>query len=144
LESYRKISEKVAAALRGLGRPVELSNERHPGIEKGHCFSAPSFAEITFRGKKVAGSAQAREGHKFLQQGVILLSVDSQWETLFPKNPEAAMAGLNEDRGVSPVRREDVEKAIRGSFEQSGVLFEEPEVNSAREADPLCSREGMA
>ncbi len=73
LESYRKISGLLAYALRGLEREVRLSEEKHPGLEKGHCFSSSSFAELLLNGKKVAGGAQAREVNAFLQQGVILL-----------------------------------------------------------------------
>lgn len=52
LESYRKVSGVLAYALRGLDREVRLSDEKHPGLEAGHCFSAPSFAELTLHGEK--------------------------------------------------------------------------------------------
>ncbi|HJT24190.1 MAG TPA: hypothetical protein VJ873_06410, partial [bacterium] len=124
LESYRKISGLLAYALRDLNREVRLSEEKHPGLEAGHCFSAPSFAELTLHGKKVAGGAQAREGGVFLQQGVILLSVDDGWKTLFPGTVEAGMAGLNSDKTLSPLSRIDVERAVTAAFEEAGVVFE--------------------
>jgi len=124
LESYRKISGLLSYALRGLDREVRLSEEKHAGLEAGHCFSAPSFAELTLKGKKVAGGAQAREGGVFLQQGVILLSVDEGWKSLFPGAAETGMAGLNDDKSLPPLSRVDVERAIVAAFEETGVEFE--------------------
>ncbi len=124
LESYRKISGLLSYALRGLDREVRLSEERHAGLEAGHCFSAPSFAELVLNGKKVAGGAQAREGGVFLQQGVILLSVDEGWKTLFPEAAGGGMAGLNDGKPLPPLSRMDVERAIVAAFEETGVEFE--------------------
>jgi lipoyl(octanoyl) transferase len=124
LESYRKISALLAYALRGLGREVRLSDERHPGLGTGHCFSSPSFAELTLSGKKVAGGAQAREGNVFLQQGVILLSLDPAWEDLLSKGTKSPMTGLNEGGSSIPLTRMDVERAIVSAFEEAGVVFE--------------------
>ncbi len=126
LESYRKISNLLAYTLRGLDRDVRLSEERHPGSQTGHCFSSPSFAELTFHGKKVAGGAQAREGNSFLQQGVILLSVASEWKNLFSENTESHMAGLNDDPSLVTLSRQDLEKAIVAAFEEAGITFEKP------------------
>jgi len=127
LESYRKISEILAAALQGLGREVLLSAEKHPGQEAGHCFSSPSFAELTLRGQKVAGGAQAREGNVFLQQGVLLLSVAPDWGKLFPDGHSAPMIGLNDDPTQTPLGRMDLEGAIMGAFEATGINFEKTE-----------------
>jgi lipoate-protein ligase A len=124
LESYRKISGLLSYALRGLDREVRLSQERHPGLETGHCFSSPSFAELILNGKKVAGGAQAREGGVFLQQGVVLLSVAEGWKSLFQGESTGAMTGLNEGQPPPPLSRVDVERAITAAFEETGVLFE--------------------
>ena len=124
LESYQKISGLLAYALRGLDRDVRLSTERRPGEREGHCFSAPSFAELTLNGKKVSGGAQAREGSVFLQQGVILLSVASEWKYLFPETGSGAMTGLNEDPSLLPLSRMDLERAIGNTFQEAGVEFE--------------------
>ncbi len=125
LESYRKISVLLAMALRGLGRDVSLSEEKRAGIEKGHCFSAPSFAELTLNGKKVAGGAQAREGGVFHQQGVILLSVAPGWASLFPGEGEVPMAGLNDGlTGPARLDRAEVERAVQEAFKKAGTRFE--------------------
>jgi lipoate-protein ligase A len=123
LESYRKISALLAYALRGLDREVRLSEEKHPGLEKGHCFSSPSFAELLLNGKKVAGGAQAREGNIFLQQGVILLSLSPEWGNLFPGTAESPMTGLNEEASLPSLTRHDVERAVVAAFEEAGIAF---------------------
>lgn len=124
LESYRKISGLLAYALRGLDRQVKLSDEKHAGIDADHCFSAPSYGELTLQGKKVAGGAQAREGEKFLQQGVILLSVAEGWKDLFPGTVESPMIGLNDDATLPALTRLDVERAITDAFQEAGMTFE--------------------
>jgi lipoate-protein ligase A len=128
LESYRKISAILAYALRGLDREVRLSDEKHPGLEAGHCFSSPSFAELTLNGKKVAGGAQAREGSIFLQQGVLLLSLAPGWKEIFPGMSESPMTGLNEDHSLPPLKRADIEGAIVAAFEEAGIGFEKAPV----------------
>jgi lipoate-protein ligase A len=132
LESYRKISGLLAYALRGLDREVRLSEEKHPGLEKGHCFSSPSFAELLLNGKKVAGGAQAREGNVFLQQGVILFSLSPEWGNLFPGIAESPMTGLNEESFLPALTRHDVERAVVATFEEAGIVFENQ--NSNRDA----------
>ena len=124
LGSYRKISAILAYALRDLGREVRLSEEKHPGLEAGHCFSSPSFAELVLNGKKVAGGAQAREGSVFLQQGVILLSVSPEWKSLLPGASSGSMTGLNEDKALPPLQRVDIERAVVSAFEEAGIEFE--------------------
>lgn len=124
-ESYEKISRLLAGAFGSLGRRVELSREKHRGLEAGHCFSAPSTSELILNGAKVAGGAQAREGGVFLQQGVILISVSSQWKNLFPAAGAQAMRGLNDNPALQPLNREKVEGSVAEAFEKAGVHFEE-------------------
>jgi len=130
LESYRKVSGLLAYALRGLDREVRLSQERHAGLETGHCFSSPSFAELTLDGQKVAGGAQAREGGAFLQQGVILLSLDPAWGEVLSQGRKAPMTGLNEVPGLAPLTRHDLERGIVSAFEEAGAQFEKHKVNT--------------
>lgn len=124
LETYRKISRLLETGINVLGRSVELTFERHKGSQGPHCFSAPSFGELMMNGKKVAGGAQARRGQVFLQQGVILLSVDAGWKKLVPPGVESPMTGLNEDGNLPPVSAEQVEASIVETFKTAGVVFD--------------------
>jgi lipoate-protein ligase A len=122
LESYRRISCILALGLNALGRRVELSPDRHKGLEGPHCFAAPSFGELTLEGRKVAGGAQARRGDVFLQQGVILLAVDPAWRNLLNAGErEFPMMGLNEVSGAPPIDRSDLEAALTRAFLDGGV-----------------------
>jgi lipoate-protein ligase A len=122
MDSYCKISKLFAAGLKALGRDVTMTSEKHLGLGDPHCFTAPSQAELTWRGKKVAGGAQARRGDVFLQQGVFLLSVADDWKKVFPADSVENMKGLN-DEGL-PITRETLEQALTEAFIQAGVVFE--------------------
>jgi lipoate-protein ligase A len=123
IESYCKISKLLAQGLQSLGRDVQMTTEKHVGLGDPHCFSAPSQAELTWKGKKVAGGAQAREGSIFLQQGVILLSVTEDWKKVFPASSIENMAGLNDNASLPAIKRERLEKALIEAFEANGVEF---------------------
>jgi lipoate-protein ligase A len=72
LESYNRIAGGLLKALEILGLPVEI-NAHTPGLNTNAagpvCFEMPSAYEITFRGKKLIGSAQARRKQGVLQHG---------------------------------------------------------------------------
>ena len=123
IDSYCKISKLLAKGIQSLGRDVQMTTEKHLGLGDPHCFSAPSQAELTWKGKKVAGGAQAREGGVFLQQGVILLNVAEGWKKVFPASSVDNMAGLNEDASLPAIKREELEKAVIQAFEANGVEF---------------------
>jgi lipoate-protein ligase A len=123
--SYCRIGKLLARAIQSLGRNVSMTQEKHLGLGDPHCFSAPSQAELTFHGKKVAGGAQARREGVFLQQGVILLNVAEEWKKAFPGSGLETMTGLNDDPALPRVTRSGLEKAILRSFEEEGISFGE-------------------
>ncbi len=123
IESYCRIGKILARGIQSLGRDVCMSEDKHLGLGDPHCFSAPSQAELTWKGKKVAGGAQARRGEVFLQQGVILLRVADEWKKAFPGSGLDNMTGLNEDPVLDPVSQENLERGIRHSFEEEGIVF---------------------
>lgn len=74
-ETYRSIHDVIASALRKLGvaatvaaRPADV-----PSAGAGACFASPARGEVLVGGRKLVGSAQLREGERFLQHGSILL-----------------------------------------------------------------------
>ena len=81
LESYRRLSEALLAALQMLGLPAEaLPQPLRPGSngqpKEPVCFEIPSNYEITVYGKKLVGSAQARKKTTVLQHGTLPLYGD--------------------------------------------------------------------
>lgn len=83
LESYRTLSSALLLALQRLGIAVEALPKAAPLTGPGAasaqnpvCFEAPSNYEITFAGKKLVGSAQARRKEGVLQHGSLPLVGD--------------------------------------------------------------------
>jgi lipoyl(octanoyl) transferase len=80
LESYRRISQALVAALVRIGlsaradKEYPLADDTSPGGPV--CFEVPSNYEITVQGKKLVGSAQARRKEGVLQHGTLPLSGD--------------------------------------------------------------------
>lgn len=86
LESYKRLSEALMKSLLMLGLPVERQPMR--GVEQARqgngfgaldnpvCFEVPSDYEITLKGKKIIGSAQARKKGGVLQHGSLPLFGD--------------------------------------------------------------------
>jgi lipoate-protein ligase A len=80
LESYQVLAEALLRALQLLHIPAEsLSRPSlvNTNDQKGPvCFEVPSSYEITVKGKKLVGSAQARRKHGVLQHGSLPLRGD--------------------------------------------------------------------
>lgn len=79
VESYRKISGALVAALEYLGLQAELAPagaHRAANHRAASCFEEPADYEVSINGRKVIGSAQARRHGCILQQGSILLGLD--------------------------------------------------------------------
>jgi lipoate-protein ligase A len=81
LESYRRLSKALMAAILNLGVPVEaLPQPQSPDVnnrmKEPVCFEVPSNYEITTHGKKLVGSAQARKRDGVLQHGSLPLYGD--------------------------------------------------------------------
>jgi lipoyl(octanoyl) transferase len=78
LESYSRLAAALEQTLRLLGLLVEV--QEHPGTggktPNPVCFEVPSTSEITSRGKKLVGSAQARRKEGILQHGSLPLTGD--------------------------------------------------------------------
>ena len=75
LESHKKIHEALALGLRRLGLEAELAPGRRDRTGVA-CFAAPSRTELMVKDRKVAGSAQVRDGHALLEHGSLPLRLD--------------------------------------------------------------------
>jgi lipoate-protein ligase A len=88
LETYRVLGGGLAAGLRRLGVEAEvvpLVRERS-GPAPTFCFARTGAYEITVAGRKLAGSAQRRQGGGFLQHGSLLLDADPErLRAVFPR-----------------------------------------------------------
>ncbi|MFL5732120.1 MAG: biotin/lipoate A/B protein ligase family protein [Chloroflexia bacterium] len=151
VESYRKISAALVTGLRLLGaevalappdramhRALALSMRAQPGASEDKpsgshgaiCFDAASDYELTARGRKLVGSAQARRGGALLQHGSILLDIDwDAWAAVFAYRSEAGrqraaqklplrMTSLSEELG-RPVTAHEVSQTVRRGFAET-------------------------
>jgi lipoate-protein ligase A len=157
IESYRKISAGLIDGLRAMGADVSLAEpskamfralaesrrrtELNETIESNGavCFDTASAYELTARGRKLVGSAQARRGGAILQHGSILLDVDwDAWVNVFSYASEAGrerayaklparMTSLSEELG-RPVTAREVQAAIVPAFERTfGISLQKSE-----------------
>lgn len=76
LESYRTLSAGLLAALHLLGIPAQSHATAANQGSSAVCFEVPSHYEITFSGRKLVGSAQARRKEGVLQHGTLPLHGD--------------------------------------------------------------------
>jgi lipoate-protein ligase A len=78
LESYNRLAKALLSVVMALGVPVEVQTGtvKANGDPNPVCFEVPSTYEITVRGKKLIGSAQARRKDGVLQHGSLPLSGD--------------------------------------------------------------------
>jgi lipoate-protein ligase A len=80
LESYKRLSEALMKSLLLMGLPVERQPMRQDNgfgaLDNPVCFEVPSDYEITLKGKKIIGSAQARKKGGVLQHGSLPLFGD--------------------------------------------------------------------
>jgi lipoate-protein ligase A len=78
LESYNRIAQALLLAVKELGLPVEMKEHAgdSPASTNPVCFEVPSTYEITFQGRKLIGSAQARKKEGVLQHGSLPLTGD--------------------------------------------------------------------
>ena len=115
LESYRRLSQALLAALRHLGLPVEaLPQPKAQGDNSRPkdpvCFEVPSNYEITVYGKKLVGSAQARKKEGVLQHGTLPLYGDLTRITQVLAFPDEALRKKTAERLLS--RATNIETAL--------------------------------
>ena len=122
VETYMIIARGLAAGLQDLGVETRIAGKRDRNLSRSpDCFKTVSLRELTWRGRKLVGSAQIRERGGFLQHGSILISVEEPvWTSVFPGGDTGVPwgVGLVEIMGRRP-SRELVEEALREGFQKS-------------------------
>jgi len=78
LENYKVIAQVLQKTLASFGIPATLASGRRRGSGnlESACFTAPASYELVYRGCKMTGSAQRRQGSAFLQHGSIPVDLD--------------------------------------------------------------------
>jgi len=76
-QSYKLLSKGLITAYRILGLEVCLVSQDR-GVSSAACFTSAGSADLTFQGRKIAGSAQYRKGDTVLQHGSLPINLDHQ------------------------------------------------------------------
>jgi lipoate-protein ligase A len=102
------------------------------------CFDTPASFELTWRGRKLAGGAQARRPGALLQHGALPLAPHAAQLTgllaASPADLAARMATLDEALGRA-VRPDELAAAlVAGCAETWGIAFELGELSHAERA----------
>jgi lipoate-protein ligase A len=132
LGTYKVIAEGLLAGFRNLGIPAEIvaRGTRSAALVKKEpentaCFSSPSWYEIVVNGKKIAGNAQRRLSHAFLQHGSILIGFDPALEAeVIPGGGlEDKVTSIQQELGKD-VSLDEVKLAFKKGFAESlGIAF---------------------
>ena len=89
-KSYKLLSKGLIAAYRILGLEVcFVPYER--GLSSAACFTSAGSADLTFQGRKIAGSAQFRKDDSILQHGSLPISLDPQLLSYILKFPSISV-----------------------------------------------------
>lgn len=152
--TYRAIARGILAGLHQLGVAAEMVSVREKTADmqgrqrSAACFSAPSWYELTVGGKKVAGSAQRRWPHAFLQHGSILLGVNAEEQCRILQNGNVPVHDLGESMtslGMalnSPVSWHEAAEALCNGFEEVlGISLEKGELSPGERDEAEALRE---
>lgn len=74
--SYKEISEALIFGMSELGISLEFPVNKKIKTSAEYCMSLSTGADLSFKGKKLIGSAQVRKCGYILQHGSILMDVD--------------------------------------------------------------------
>ncbi len=123
--NYKRVSEALCLGYNRLGVPAVLAPETRKAslmAEDGDppCFVSPSRYELVVQGRKIAGSAQRRVRHSFLQHGSLPITCNRDALARATRLPDAtgldrAMAGVAEFLPERP-KLEDLTHAFVSAF----------------------------
>lgn len=140
LDSYRQLSRAFKSALDMLGLEITMKMEREQGrnlTRSALCFKSTSYGEISFKRKKLIGSAQKRWKDGLLQQGSIPYTINEEdTKKIFNLDPstdlKSSMVGLKEL--VPDLSPEQFKKVIMVAFEEAFQITFIPSSLSQEEA----------
>ena len=78
IQSYKEISGALALGFKRLGIDAEFPLEKKVSTKFEYCMSLATGADLSYKGKKLVGSAQFRKQGYILQHGSILFDYDIQ------------------------------------------------------------------
>lgn len=78
INSYKEISNGLVLGLKELGVELEFPEYKKVSTQSGYCMNLATGSDLSYKGKKLIGSAQARKRDYILQHGSILFDYDKE------------------------------------------------------------------
>lgn len=128
LASYLQLSSALLQALRILGLEPEAKEKHANKNEKKDnpvCFEVPSNYEITVKGKKLIGSAQARRKEGILQHGALPLYGDLTRIITVLQFPDAGSQTTARERLLAHATTVEAELGKPITWEQAADAFQQ-------------------
>ncbi|HKW39782.1 MAG TPA: hypothetical protein VJN39_00910 [Gemmatimonadales bacterium] len=122
--AYRAIHARLAAAIRslGVGASVNLHQPPPPSTilhRPSSCFATSAMGEVLVAGRKLIGSAQARQGEAFLQHGSILLDGSQEVVRAVSRQPSVVSRETTLSASLGrPVLFDEVADAIVATWDE--------------------------
>lgn len=134
MASCQYICMGILEGLKILGVPAEFGQERSSSDRPASCFVVSAATDIVYQGRKLAGSAQHRNGDALLQHGSITLRDNSQLLEQVFGNPAFDSIAL-EQILLRPVPEGELTSALRTGFSHAlGIELEESELGGKERA----------
>lgn len=132
--NYKRVSEALCIGYNALGVPAVLAPDtrKASALTNGGdppCFLSPSRYELMVNGRKIAGSAQRRVRHSFLQHGSMPITCNRAALARATRMPDASflereMAGVAEFLPERPTAEQLTGAFIRGFQEYFSIDFQ--------------------
>ncbi len=116
-ESYLELARPLLFWLRGLGLAAGFRGQGAPS-KGANCFAGSACPDIVVGGKKIFGSAQRRKNGAILQQGSLLLDIDTGlWQAVFgPRLGQGFTCVRAEGLDPSQVDAEGLKQAYQAAW----------------------------
>ncbi|MBI4698897.1 MAG: lipoate--protein ligase family protein [Nitrospirae bacterium] len=157
VKNYLLVNSALASGLRQVNLPADTAVKKKCRQRDPLCFKTPSFGEITVNGEKIIGSAQKRYSNGFMQQGSIIMDVDTDelrrivkhHDLVMIKGSEEGVRKAPEEYGLKAgtikkyapsVSVDELRTALKKAFEQTfntTFVSESPTEFEARLAEKL-------
>lgn len=118
IASYKEISGALAAGFEKLGIKADFPDDKKTKTKFEYCMSLSTGADLSYKGKKIVGSAQFRKQGYILQHGSIIFNYNPEIiENIFSEKPERSHIATIKDI-LPSLSLEDLCTALKAGCEE--------------------------
>lgn len=96
ISSYKEISQCLINAFKTLEISLEFPEYKKVNVKSGYCMGLSTGSDLSYKGKKLVGSAQCRQKDLILQHGSILIDYNKELLTELFDEPLDNLTSLKE------------------------------------------------